>query len=398
MGYQNYLTNAFNNPNFQHNVMAFVGNGFDVQVMHDYQRQIDTRYTSFYHFLKLRSFNQSNPILQEMERLRDEKYENWSDVEGAVGTLLADRRVIPAKLINALREIQGQFAEFLDLAVPSRLLTELGADSMERHLATNMFAGFLGDLDENEYRGVKFLQNIQNWDVYNFVFVNFNYTPLLDDFIYLDQGQFDPLPLKTVDRNFDFEGNPKRFGGAPVTPGDHFWSYLMTEVLHPHGQQSIPRSLLFGIDEPAKSTGNRDETLRLAKPFWAQNKRRYQDLFPDTELFIVFGCSLGESDRWWWRHIADALGHERRRPGGAGTYWPELIIYWYNGGTRALTKEWVRERFFDAAGVSGSNNAVDYVHVVLHDESTDRLWLNTLRTAPLAITDPISVDTDKPSF
>lgn len=47
-------------PGQQHNVMAFVGNGFDIQVMHDYEEPVDTRYTSFYHFLKLRSFDTRN--------------------------------------------------------------------------------------------------------------------------------------------------------------------------------------------------------------------------------------------------------------------------------------------------------------------------------------------------
>ena len=293
MGHRSYLNAGFDNPRSQHNVMAFVGNGFDIQVLRDYGSPIDTRYIGFYHFLKLRSFNTKNPILQEMERLRDVGKENWSDVEGVVAQLLAASPVGAGELVKALRAIQGQFSEFLGLAVPSDLLTRLGTDSMDNGLAVDSLAGFLGDLQPKQYKRSGFPAEIGNFDVFNFVFVNFNYTSLLDDFIFLDQQQFDPLPFRTVDRNFVFEGNPRGVQGATVRSGDTFSSYVMTEVLHPHGHQSIPRSLLFGIDEPTQKRGNRDQTLRLAKPFWAQNERRYKHLFDDTELYIVFGCSLG---------------------------------------------------------------------------------------------------------
>jgi hypothetical protein len=377
MGHRYFRDAGYKNPGQQHNIMAFVGNGFDIQVMRDYRSPVDTTYTSFFHFLKLRSFDSNNPIFQEMERLRDAGQEDWSDVEGVVGDLLVSKRVDPDDLADALREVQGEFSEFLSLAVPSSLLTELGADSMDRDLAINSLTGFLGDLAAGDYRNARFPRSVTNFDIYNFSFVNFNYTPLLDDYIYLDQKQFDPLPFRTVDRNFEFKGNPNRISGAGVRPGDTFSSYVMTEVIHPHGHQSIPRSLLFGIDEPRERGGNQDRALRLAKPFWAQNERRYEHLFEDTELFIVFGCSLGKSDRWWWRRIAESLGQERQRPDEGDRYYPELIIYWHNGGSRRLTAPEVRERFLTVAGTTGKDHVEDFIHVVLHDASSNRTWLNT---------------------
>src|SRR3954468_6839787 len=98
MGHRNYRTAGFSQPGQQHNIMTFVGNGFDIQVMHDYGSPVDTSYTSFYHFLKLRSFDAKNPILQEMDSLRDAGKNDWSDVEGVVGDLLARKRVSPDEL------------------------------------------------------------------------------------------------------------------------------------------------------------------------------------------------------------------------------------------------------------------------------------------------------------
>lgn len=376
MGHRDY-SDGFTDPGPQRNIMAFVGNGFDVQVMRDYASPVDTRYVSFYHFLKLRSFDPANPILQEMEFLQESGDDDWSDIEGVVDNLLRANRIRATDLIAALREMQGEFSEFLSLAVPSSLLTRLGADSMDQGLAVKSLATFLHDLDPASYRALEFAKSINNFDIFNFVFINFNYTSLLDDFVYLDQKQFDPLPRKTVDRNFDFEGNPAEVYGAVVRPGDVFSSYVMTEVVHPHGHQSIPRSLLFGVDAPAGQRGNQDPSLRLAKPFWAQNERRYKHLLDDTELFIIFGCSLGESDRWWWRNIADSLGTKRARQGEGDGYYPEVIIYWFNGGIKSMSTVDVRAKFFEAAGVTPTAAAEDSVHVILYDATSERVWLNT---------------------
>ncbi|MDN4615937.1 AbiH family protein [Leifsonia sp. F6_8S_P_1B] len=358
----------------QHNIMAFVGNGFDLQVADDYAMPVDTRYTSFYYFLKLRSFDPSNPILREMERLRDADEKNWSDVEAAVEGMLRADRTRAIDLADALRRIQEQFSQFLELAVPASLLVRLGADSMKAGAAVTSLQEFLGDLEPAEYASLRFPKGIRNFDVFNFLFINFNYTSLLDDFVYLDQVQFDPRPYKTVDRNFHFKIDP---GASERDWGDIFYSYVTSEVVHPHGHQSIPRSLLFGIDMPNSVRGNQDPALRLAKPFWAQNDLRYRHLFDDTELFIVFGCSLGESDKWWWKNIADHLGQDRQREDGMPSYSPELILYWFNGGADRLSADDVRDKFLEFADPAERGRIAPFIHVVLHDANTRRSWLST---------------------
>lgn len=387
MGHIDY-SSAFSGVTAQRNVMAFVGNGFDIQALHDYRSRVDTRYENFYAFLERRHFDPSNPILKKMGSLRAAGKKDWSDVEGAVDKLLrGPGRIQTPTLIEALRQMQGQFSEFLDRVVTSALLTDLGQDSATHKRAIESMSAFLYDLPPAAFRESGFPRNTANLDLYNFVFVNFNYTPLLDDFIYLDQVQFDPLPHKTVDRNFYFKSNPRGVDRASVRPFDSSSSYLMTEVIHPHGQQSIPRSLLFGIDEPGRSAGNQDPRLRLAKPFWAQNKHRYSHLFDDTELFIIFGCSLGEVDRWWWRHIAEALGKERTYSNGSSTYRPELIIYWYNDGPTPLTDNQVRERFLEAADCDVAN-ADTLIHIVPYDSLTERVWLRTDPKTPVVVRVP----------
>jgi hypothetical protein len=360
--------------------MAFVGNGFDIQVASDYEMPINTRYASFYHFLKLRSFDETNPIFREMGELQRERKDDWSDVEAVVDELLRSGRVQPRDLGEALRGIQEKFSELLELAVPSSLLVRLGKESMNQKSALGSMEEFLGDLDRDDYATLRFPRQISNFDVFNFFFINFNYTSLLDDFVYLDQQQFDPLRYKTVDRNFKFNIDPGPVAGEW---GNQFSSYVTSEVVHPHGHQSVPRSLLFGIDMPKHVQGNQDPALRLAKPFWAQNDLRYRHLFDDTELFIVFGCSLGESDRWWWKNIANSLGVERTRADGASTYTPEMILYWFNEAGSTLTVEAVQDKFLSFCDNTGQAARLrQHVHVVLHDPATNRRWLKTTPSAP----------------
>jgi len=367
-------TEGVNSAETQHNIVAFVGNGFDLQVAKDYGMQIDTKFSSFYHYLKLRSFDEDNTIVRGMETLRSESDENWSDVEEVVQQLLDTSAASPSDLRSSLQSLQSKFSEFLNLAVPTSILEKLGQDSMDEGLAISSLQEFLGDLKKRSYKKLEFPKRIYNYDLFNFLFVNFNYTSLLDDFIYLDQQQFDPLPYKTsgVDRNFKFHIDPLSGGKW----GDSFSSYVVTETVHPHGYQSIPRSLLFGIDHPDSKLSNQDPILRLSKPFWAQNNIKYNAIFKDTELFIIFGCSLGKSDRWWWRSIADSL--QKGFEDGVGNHIsPELIIYWYDPSSRPVTPGKIREKFLNFANDFDSDKISQRIHVIVYNSDTRRKWLNT---------------------
>ncbi|GAA3514134.1 hypothetical protein GCM10022262_42150 [Georgenia daeguensis] len=83
-GFVTYTRDTFTKLNWQHNIMVLVGNGFDIQVLHDYEQPVDSRYEPFYHHLKMRGFDPSNQLLKHMdEELRNGR-KNWSDIEAAV--------------------------------------------------------------------------------------------------------------------------------------------------------------------------------------------------------------------------------------------------------------------------------------------------------------------------
>lgn len=373
MAYENFRS-RFKATRNQYNVMALVGNGFDIQALTSLGSRTDTRYESFYHFLKYRQFNPSNRILGRMESLRNSGAEDWSDVERAIGELHLADHVSPDAIAADLKEMQREFANFLDRVATPDVLSRLGEMAVEDGLTVISFTEFLGDIVEaDEYHKMNLPTRLDIGDAFNFKFVNFNYTTLLDDFVYLDQDQYEPQPYETSDRNINFRPNPRGHEGARERAGFRMVSYLVSEVVHPHGVQSTPRSLLFGIDEVPDRRAR-----KLSKPYWAQNNLKYGDLFSATDLFIIFGCSLGETDRWWWRSIVEGLRQNAEA---------DLILYWRRGPADAgLTAEGLRAKLASAAGFTADHGVVELlerrVRVVLYDDNTERAWLNTSRAKP----------------
>ncbi len=109
-----------------------------------------------------------------------------------------------------------------------------------------------------------------------FQFVNFNYTTLLDNYVYLDQVQFDPLTHSTVDTHFLFKNDPSSHWTPGDTPDRGYSGYVVSNVIHPHGVLSSPRSLLFGIDAEDNYKQTRGSTQRLQKPYWSQAHALYR--------------------------------------------------------------------------------------------------------------------------
>ena len=198
-----YTTDTFRVLRQQHNIMVLVGNGFDIQVLHDYGQPVDFRYEPFYHHLKMRGFNPHNLLLKHMEEELKEGHSNWSDIEAAVAAAVKGQRQAATRVFNDLRPIQAEFAEFLQGVVPSTLLSKLGDDAVAHQWSMTSLSEFLHDItDRSGFQGMRFPGSAGHHDLFNFLFVNFNYTTLLDNYVYLDQVQFNPRRHRTVDTNF----------------------------------------------------------------------------------------------------------------------------------------------------------------------------------------------------
>lgn len=308
----------------QHNIMTLVGNGFDLGLLNYLydDKKKDTGYQSFYEYMKKAGYTAENNILikkMESDQNANPPREDWADFERGIVDLMQDEKVNNSDIISALLVFQKEFSRFLNGTIDQDVLEKVD-ELAGKKLAYQSMSKFLKDLSRNVE--MNFKRNSDHFDVFNFLFVNFNYTSLLDSYLYLDRNQFDPHRHMHVDRNFSIYMND----AVPPQNESIYSAYLQTDIVHPHGHQDIPRSILFGadIDDYDKSK----EEKMLVKTFWAQDEVKYKQYFDNTELFIIFGMSMGVTDSWWNDNIFDSLAAGKS----------ELIIYSFRNSNEDIVK------------------------------------------------------------
>ena len=381
----------------QHNIMMLVGNGFDIAVLNHLGSKYTTDYKSFFYYLKSIKFNNNNILFRKMDelRIRDEqakdeskRFPNWSDfeliLEGFVSTPTNDY-ALKGRLERDLKEIQYEFSNFLNFVVSPDLLGGLDEKSSKFKWGYRTYSNFVADLDKEEYKKFRFSSERvdDHYHVFNFNVINFNYTALLDNYLHLDREQLEPHPSGTVDTNFMFRRNPRNYenydSGKYPDSETGCSGYLVSDIHHPHGIQQIPRSLLFGIDGSAlermqTSMWSSFFATQFEKIFWAQTSLRYEKAILETELFIIFGSSRGETDRWWWKHILLAIFRGEA----------ELIIYQYCQDVSFLhdlkeAKKLIKEKFInenfdsDLTGINLGevfNEICDRIFVVIYSDAS----------------------------
>ena len=354
-----YSTDDYEKLDGQHNIMVLVGNGFDIAVLNKYgdkkMNGKSTKYSDFFEYVTyFRLCDDNNLIYKKMKEDHEQNKENWCDFESSVDELLGEmindgRQGEIPKLETDLDAIQNSFSRFLNDIVTTDVVLKLNDKSKANKWADTSLSKFMGDINPKDY--MMFVKNTYHYNLYNFIFVNFNYTELLDNYIYLDKSQFEPHRHKNADRNFTFFPNPD--GKLTEFNEDTSWSsYIMTNIIHPHGRQNIPRSMIFGTELENYDKSKAEK--RLIKSYWAQDDLKYKRYFKDTELFIIYGMSMSNTDGWWMNNIYNSLKMRES----------ELIIYNFE---EELSDDDVKQKFLDACtyvDASESENVKAKIYVV----------------------------------
>ncbi|WP_251935667.1 AbiH family protein [Streptococcus sp. Marseille-Q0941] len=338
MSYTKYTNQEFEKlaDGDQINIMALFGNGVDIQLMEYLKSPHRTSYQNFYNYLCYKNFDKDNIIFQKMteDKKENEKdrtiKQNWSDFENSLIEIFNENNYInEARLTDDFNHFQVEFSNFLNDIIGPNMLAQIGNDSSKSELAISSFQKFLADLDESNFRKLSFPSKLYHYKLFNWEILNFNYTSMLDNILVLDKEQYDPHPWPHADRQISFAANPNNFTNDYCfwDSSTYFSSYLMTNITHPHGYQNVPKSMLFGFDneEQIKDEKKRFLAKNFLKPYWAQNDKKYKSYFNNTDLFILYGLSLGDSDFWWWNNILNSLLKTDA----------ELIIYNYNSNNES---------------------------------------------------------------
>lgn len=303
--FKKFDKNIFKKLEKQWNIFALVGNGFDISVLKKFKlgKMVGktTSYTDFYDYISY--FNlppKDNILYKNMQDDKNIEKENWSDFENTImELLLSDTNMNIEELENSIDEFQSYFTKFLNDLVDADVLLRLSEEVRKNKLSIRSLGEFLKDLDD--LNNLKFIKELCHYQLFNFVFANFNYTSLLDNYIFLDKGQFDSHIHRTVDTNFNLKYKLKERNDET-----NYSTYVISDVIHPHGVQDVPRSILFGVDLEQYDRGESIEK-RLVKGYWSQYDAKYKSYLEEADLFIIYGMSLGLSDAWWMDSIYDEI-------------------------------------------------------------------------------------------
>lgn len=263
------------------NITYIIGNGFDLCL------GLNTRYSDFYDYYQ----NQPSPS-EEVKQLKaniDRNKENWADLELALGEYTSNFKDSNSA-IEVLVDLCNHLNEYLklqSLLIPQS--NEKIKEEMLRCLANpNEF--FL-PTDKEQIRSYYSNRLPAHGKI---TILSLNYTPSIERI--LDYKDNQPI---SIDSNDSWLGY-----GAEVH-----------RILHPH--HILDDTILVGLNDEsqiANQTLCNNEAFKenFIKP--ACNKmlssgieNQCSDIINNSDLFVVFGSSLGATDKLWWQKIANQM-------------------------------------------------------------------------------------------
>ena len=265
------------------NTTYIIGNGFDMNL------GLKTRYQDFYDYYQ----NQSSPS-EEVKQLKaniDRNKENWADLELALGEYTPNFKD-PNSAIDVMVDLCKHLTEYLKLQ--SRFIPQSNEKIKEEMLRclANPNEFFL-PADQEQIQSYYSNSLLAHSKI---TILSLNYTP-------------------SIERILDYKGNQP----ISIDSNDSWLGYgtKVHPVLHPH--HTLNGTIIVGLNDEsqiANQTLLGDEKFKeyFIKP--ACNKMlssgietQCSNVINNSDLFVIFGSSLGATDKQWWQKIADRLIH-----------------------------------------------------------------------------------------
>lgn len=260
-------------------VLYLFGNGFDLA------QGINTRYSNFYD-AKVKGTPKDDSIIGKLRSSITEKTETWADMEKGLGEFTSEMGGIEdldntfaflrTNLRDFLKEEQAKLKEspkdILDcrmrLLQPGKGLPPETLDAINNHIANLTKIDKSIDID----------------------IISFNYTDV-------------------VERVFGFEGTEIKMGKA----GSDFVAKI-GHIYKIHGDLD---HMVMGVADETQIAnkalaGNLDATELLMKPKYIAIRRDYvwkrcYECLSQADIIILFGLSIGETDKNWWTKVVERV-------------------------------------------------------------------------------------------
>ncbi|MCL2812700.1 MAG: bacteriophage abortive infection AbiH family protein [Clostridia bacterium] len=313
------------------NVLFLIGNGFDLNV------GLKTRFSDFLQ-VYVRTHSSDIRMASFIEAIKT-NFDTWADFEKQLGQhaklydsntkddLIFCRDDFLTKLADYLQD-QEERIDYSGEHVVSEIVRvfkhsiggfQKGLPPESRHVIDSVYA-----------------RHMSQQHTYNFI--SFNYTRVFDKCI--------SILCK---------------GEAPIIkhskPGGVVSDFVKEEILHIHG--TVDEDVIIGVDNTSQIantalSADKKFTRRILKPVINDELRNMKNgegdkLISQSEIICVFGMSIGETDKTWWKRIGQWLYTKSSA---------QLVLFIYeepyNKRHATLTIEivykWI-DRFFDLWGI-----------------------------------------------
>lgn len=313
-----------------------LGNGFDINL------DLKTGYREFYE--KYGVTENDNLLVKTLKKeIAQSKYENWADLERGLGNYTIKLKTNEEVQI-VFEDIKSEFIKYLKSEEENFDLNSISIDTFSEYLLyperslPNSYLSLI-----NEFKGGQpSLPEI----------VTFNYTKSAE------------WILKKIERNNS---------SIVFKDGDTHLSVKSPEdVYHIHGD--LDEGIVLGVNDSSQISN--EELLKsegqvfksyLIKPEFNKNlangvDNKFQELIKEVRLICVYGCSIGVTDKLWWKKIG-----ERLLIGDC-----KLVLFIYDSNIKPETnhrkpyiKDLYLEKFLDLAEIEMNKRQEVKEHIII---------------------------------
>ena len=279
-------------------ITFLIGNGFDIRMgIASAYKKVEAHYIGL---------DKTDPCLQSFQQSMSNNGDHWSNFESAIGQYtieFSDDGQSDFQI--CLNDFTDELIQYLE-AEEAKVDYDLCSEEIQKE-----FFRSISEYDADiaaKYRNELHAIIAKNGGV-NFRFISFNYTRILD---------------QCLQRSFD----EKTVVGKHVMNNTNYNHLVDRNVFHIHG--CLPGPIILGVDNTnqisnKKWADQRRFQQKIAKP--AMNARAGSLIDSDvsrtikgSNIICIYGMSLGETDKTWWKLIGSWLYASDHR----------LIIYGHN--------------------------------------------------------------------
>ena len=263
-------------------ILLIVGNGFDLNL------GLPTSYRHFYKYY-LEHTESRNEHVNKLKTIIKDDIENWSDLELKLGEV-TEQFTSPNHFIAAFRDLKKHLTEYL------KTVNELEIPTID-----NIANRFADDFTKYKtYFDPKY-EDLCNKYTYEFISENedmidvitFNYTDALEKIIKIVRGNIKWLDKLDIDNVYHIHNRLDKKG---IILGVNDENQILNKNLSNHSD--IMATMVKPYINKEYASGVDGDCLRA---------------IVRADLIIIFGLSLGVTDKMWWHYLGNQVVDNKKR-------------------------------------------------------------------------------------